>query len=384
MKTFDDSIEAARHALENARRPLLLLGPEAAPVAAFFVELADRLGAAILTTPDGLSLVDGARAAGVCSFGASKRARLAVERSDVVLAVSSLGEFSCRLGEAFTHHVLIHVTDRVSFVGRNREPSVAIVGPLDVSVARLSAALAPSAKRHRWFEALDVPNGPEPRRVRAGLIHPDHAIAAIQAALPARARLCLDVTSGAIHAYQNLCVTPEQRVFSSIENSACMGEGLLASLGVRLASGLPTLAVVGDWGACMTPAEVHTAVELGVGGYVVVVWANQGGALVGAGVRQQGIAVPEAAWRFTRPPDFAGVARGYGARGVIVTDAAALELEISAGLAAAQPFVIEARIDPEVTPPAGDRFLTLGDTRAKLSQHRLRVSANLPSREPNR
>jgi thiamine pyrophosphate-dependent acetolactate synthase large subunit-like protein len=183
--------------------------------------------------------------------------------------------------------------------------------------------------------------------------------------LPENARVCLDITSGALHAYQHLRVTPYQRVFSSIENSACMGEALMASLGIRLASGLPTLALVGDWCFCMSPLELHTAVELELSAYVVVVWANQGGAFIGAGVAQQGIVVPEAAWRWRRAPDFAHVAKGLGAVGVTATSAAALAEAVREGLSGARPLLIEAMIDPEVPVPAGDRFLSLGVSAAK-------------------
>jgi len=78
-----------------------LIGPEGRPAAAPLVDLADRLGAAILTTPDALSVVDHRRSSGTFSFGACALAREVIASADVVLAVSSLGEFSSRLGEAF-------------------------------------------------------------------------------------------------------------------------------------------------------------------------------------------------------------------------------------------------------------------------------------------
>jgi thiamine pyrophosphate-dependent acetolactate synthase large subunit-like protein len=143
-----------------------------------------------------------------------------------------------------------------------------------------------------------------------------------------------------------------------------MGEALLASLGVRLASGLPTLAVVGDWGQLMVPAEIHAAVELGLDRYVIVVWANGGGAFIGAGVAQQRLQVPEAAWRWRKPPRFAHIAEGLGAQGVVVTDVETLERAVYAGLRGPAPVVIEARIDPTAPIPAGDRFLSLGESRS--------------------
>lgn len=143
-----------------------------------------------------------------------------------------------------------------------------------------------------------------------------------------------------------------------------MGEALLASLGIRLASGAPTLALVGDWGFCMTPHELHAAVELGLSRYVVLVWSNGGGAFIGAGVKQQGLGVPDAAWAWQTPVSFTRVAEGLGARGVVITDARALTRAVAEGLADDRPVLIDAKIDPEAPVPAGDRFLTLGIERS--------------------
>jgi thiamine pyrophosphate-dependent acetolactate synthase large subunit-like protein len=363
-----DAVQSAAQELCAARRPAILVGPEGAPVAPLIVQIADRLGAALLTTPDALSVIDSRRSCGTFSFGASAVARRAMERADVVLAISALGEFSCRLGEAFQGKKLIQVRERVTGVGRNLSPAITLAGSaIQETLERLSlrlAELTPDA-RGPWYGTLTeglsaAPTGP----ARLGYIHPGAAISAIEAALPEAARVCIDITSGALHAYQQLELTPSQRAFSSIENGACMGEALMASLGIRLASDLPTLTIVGDWGYCMAPSEIHTAVELELDRYVVLIWANGGGAFIGTGVEQQGIVVPDRVWRWSSPPDFAQVARGYGARGVRVTNAEALQRELCRALRAPGPVIIEAKIDPTVPVPAGDRFLSLGEARA--------------------
>jgi thiamine pyrophosphate-dependent acetolactate synthase large subunit-like protein len=336
-------------------------------VAPLLVRIADRLGAALLTTPDALSVIDSHRSCGTFSFGASAGARRVMDRADVVLAVSALGEFSCRLGEAFQGKTLIQVKERVTGVRLNLAPALILAGAtIRATLERLSASLADLAPEARgpWYRAFsegqpEAPTGP----ARLGYIHPGAAISAIEAALPEAARVCIDITSGALHAYQQLKLTPSQRAFSSIENGACMGEALMASLGIRLASDLPTLTIVGDWGYCMAPSEIHTAVELELDRYVVLIWANGGGAFIGTGVEQQGIVVPDRVWRWRSPPDFAQVARGYGARGVSVTNAEALRRELRGALSASGPVIIEAKIDPAVPVPAGDRFLSLGDAR---------------------
>jgi len=76
-----------------------------------------------------------------------------------------------------------------------------------------------------------------------------------------------------------------------------------------------------------------------------------------------GIVVPERVWHWSSPPDFAQVARGYGAHGVTVTDAETLEREVRRALRGPGPVIIEAKIDPAVRVPASDRFLTLGEAR---------------------
>jgi thiamine pyrophosphate-dependent acetolactate synthase large subunit-like protein len=361
-----DPIGDALDRLTRARRPLILLGLEAAPALEQLLGLASALGACVLTTPDALSLVAGARSNGVFSFGASARARRAVEASDVVLAASALGEFASRMGSAFDHHVLIQMVESVSDAQCAREPDVLLTGPLVTGATRLLAALEGGSRlpREPWFCAEPVHDEVPSRPARSGTMHPRAAMQALRAGLPPGARLCLDVTSAALHAYAQVATGAGDRVFSSIERSACMGEALLASLGIRLASGAPTLALVGDWGFCMAPHELHTAVELGLSRYVVVVWSNGGGAFIGAGVAQQGLRVPDRAWRWRTPVDFASLAEGFGARGLVVSEVGALEHAVTAGLAGDRPVLIDAQIDPEAAVPAGDRFLTLGIERS--------------------
>lgn len=368
MSRRSESLVTAASRLYRAERPLILVGPEGASAAPAIIDIAHLLGAAILTTPDAKSVVDHQHSQGTFSFGSSEKARAIVERADVVLAISSLGEFSCRLGEALRHHCVIQIAERGRDVGRNLQPLVSLVGPaMRDTVSTLQRVLTSLVAKPAapWFEGLTAPKSARSgATAKPGFIQPIAAIEAIQRALPRAARVCLDVTSGALHAYEHLEVTRSQRTFSSVESSACMGEALLASLGIRLASNLPTLALVGDWGYSMCPAEIHTAVELGLDRYVVLVWANGGGAFIGAGIAQQRIAVPDAVWRWQKPPQFAQLAAAYGARGVTVSDAATLQNELARALGEAGPVLIEARIDPLAHVPAGDRFLTLGEARA--------------------
>jgi thiamine pyrophosphate-dependent acetolactate synthase large subunit-like protein len=135
----------ATERLSAARRPAILLGPEGAGAVPLILEIADMLGAPIATTPDALSLIDGHRSCGVFSFGASAHVRRTFQRADLVLAVSALGEFSCRLGEAFARHSLVQVAETATCVGRRREPDLALLGPVAVTLQQLRNLLARNA-----------------------------------------------------------------------------------------------------------------------------------------------------------------------------------------------------------------------------------------------
>lgn len=364
MTSTARQLEQAVERLLAADRPAILVGPQAASATAVLLELADLLGAPLATTPDALSLIDGRRSCGVYSFGASPHCQRIIDGADLILAVSDLGEFTCRLGEAFRGHTLIQIAESAACLGRRRDPDIALIGDSLGHLMQLRARLAQAPARTPWFEPLPPRVTGQYANLRRGSMQPEAAALALEAALPERARICIDVTSAALHCYRQWRLTPAQRAFSSIERSACMGEALLASLGVRLASGLPTLALVGDWGQAMVPSEIHTAVELGLDRYVVVVWANGGGAFIGAGVAQQALQVPPAAWRWRERPSFARAAEAFGAKGVVASDVRELERAVREGLSGSRPVVVEARIDEAAPIPAGDRFLTLGESRA--------------------
>jgi thiamine pyrophosphate-dependent acetolactate synthase large subunit-like protein len=156
-----------------------------------------------------------------------------------------------------------------------------------------------------------------------------------------------------------------QRLWLQIERSACMGSALAAGLGVRLASGLPTLVIIGDWGLMMGSAELHTVATTHVDGFVVVVWSNAGGALIRAGVRAQGLDVPGQTHSWTGPR-FASVARGHGIRALTVRSPRALGRAVTVGLRAPFPVLVDASIDPDAEiPGASARFTHLETSGAR-------------------
>jgi len=304
-----------------------------------------------------------AYAAGVFSFGATDLAQAIARESDAVIAIgTNLGEFATRGGHAFADAVIVHVTDDPFELSIGRATAVAIVGEVSDTVRLLASGARPEKTPLRWFERLRAPSAPRAAAAgppKPGAIDPGLAIRALGDALPSQARVACDITSAALHLLRDLRLTIEQRVWLQIERSACMGSALAAGLGVRLASDLPTLVVIGDWGLMMGGSELHTVASLGVGRFVVVVWSNSGGALIRAGVSAQRLAVPAEAHSWVSPR-FAEVARAHGMRGLTARSATGLGRAAAASLRAPFPVLIEAIIEPNAEiPGAGARYVHL-------------------------
>jgi thiamine pyrophosphate-dependent acetolactate synthase large subunit-like protein len=360
--TLND-LRAALRILTGARAPLILVGAGARDATPGLEVIASRLGAAVMTTPDAVSVYDQTSryAAGVCSFGACARARAIARASDVVLAVgTNIGEFGGRGGAAFEQATVIQVTDDPADLCIRRPAAVSLVADLGSAVSQLAAALRADGPRNPWFEDLPRPAETLPRERAPGRgIDPKAAIVAIAEALPPESRLACDVTTAALLLLHDRPLHPKTSVWLQIERSACMGMALATGLGIRKASGVPTLVLLGDWGLTMASAELHTVATLGLGAFVIVAWANGGGLLIRNGVRRQGLEVPDDLHTWPSP-NFARVAEGFGLHGVTAGTASALRGAVAEAMGASFPVLVHAVIDPEgPIPGAEDRYETL-------------------------
>jgi acetolactate synthase-1/2/3 large subunit len=357
--------------LRSARAPSILVAPGARAVMDLVSALAHRLGAAVMTTPDAKAMFPETSlyAGGVFSFGSTCRAQAIAEATDVVLVLTgNLGEFASQGGTAFSGAASIHVTDDPMDLPIELPIAVALIGDVAAIVGALVGELASDPPRDRWFGGLQWPVAPPPvtDRASARAMAPTEAIAAIGAALPRCARLAVDVCSAALHVLHDLALGPETRVWMQLERSACMGTALSVGLGLRLASGVPTLVLTGDWGLQMAAAEMHTVTSLALGQFVIVVFSNNGGALIRSGVRAQRLTVPSDMHSWASP-QFAAIACGYGIRAMTIRTAVGLRRAVAAATKWPHPVLIDAIVDPNAhIPGAQDRYGDLdASARAK-------------------
>lgn len=359
----DDALAEALALIEHAAAPCVLIGPWAEPAMAEVFELARRRGAPILTTPDAKSLFDEASpyAGGVFSFGAPPRARAIAEAADVVIAVgTNLGELATQSGTAFARSAILHLTDDPADIPLGVRVDRTLLGDVSATLRAVLARLESSPPVARWFDrTVTEKRSRAPRVASSRGIDPTDAMLALGEALPPRARIACDITSAGLHVLHDLKLGPERRLWLHTERSCCMGTSLSAGLGVRLASGLPTLVVMGDWGFFMGNSELHTIASLAVGQFAIVIWSNAGGSLVRTGVRAQRIDV-SADTHSWPAPRFDWMAEGCGMRALSVRTATGLRRAAMAALRAPYPVLIDAQIDPDAIPPGGsDRYIHL-------------------------
>lgn len=205
------SLGAALQVLRKADRPAILVGPCARAEARLVSELARRLGAAILTTPDAKSIVDESSpySAGVFSFGASDRAIAVADAADALLAIATnLGEFATRGGKAFARAPIVHVTDNPKDVPMGVHPAVSIVGDVEATLRSVVDGLPRRDRVPLWFDRFCASEIPADRPSPRGAMHPIDAVRAMGAALPQHARIACDITSGALHLLRTLKLRP--------------------------------------------------------------------------------------------------------------------------------------------------------------------------------
>jgi thiamine pyrophosphate-dependent acetolactate synthase large subunit-like protein len=359
------ALDRATRLLEAAHTPLLLVGARARLAMPVIERLRERLQAPILTTPEAKSQVDERlpESGGVFSFGAHARGQALVARADLILALGTeLGEFASRGGCAFQGKSVIQVVDDARELATSLTPDLSWVADLAEASAALAMRVRARPSESAWYEGVRpalFAREATPRTPTPGTITPVAAVAAIAASLPERARIACDVTSATLWLLRDAALGKEQRLWCNLEKSACMGGALPAGIGLALASALPTLVLVGDWGLLMGSSELHTLASLRLPGFVVVVWSNAGGALIRCGVQAQGIAVTSDLHTWQKPIRFAQVARGYGLDAVTVRTALGLRRALQRALHAPHPTLLEALIDPDAAVPAGERYLHL-------------------------
>ena len=336
-----EAIAEAERLLDRADRPVVIVGAEAASIAATDRRLRavlDRFGAPVLTTYQGVGTVpsEGPLNAGLFTNGALERPVL--DAADLVVTVG------LDLVEPIPAPWQVDApTIRLSSVQQTDDyltPTVDLVGPwpslLDVLDAdRALAWSAGDAARFRSESraALD-------HHVEAPAIGPIELVDTVAALAPTGATVTVDAGAHFLAVMPRWPVAEPHHLLIS-NGLATMGYAVPAAIGAALARpGQPVVALTGDGGLSMVLAELETIARLELP-ITVVVFNDSALSLIAI---KQGPANggPDAVEY--RPTDFAVMAAASGLVGQTVTTVA--ELTGACDRDWTRPGLIDARVDP--------------------------------------
>jgi len=334
--SMTDAIAAA---IRDAQQPLIIVGGGARACGPAVQELADRLGAPIVTSRSGKGVVDDRLSTVLPHVAAFPLVRAA----DVVVVVGSrFGVNDLGRGELDDRTTVVRI-DTDDQRAAESMPNGATTLPMAGDAATAVSALL----------ASEINSAPAPWRDQAAQLRTEifetmavefpvtwQCANAVRAALPDDGILVDEMTQVAYLA-RNAPVAyhPEGYVNSGIQGT--LGFGYPTALGAKI--GRPDRAVVsisGDGGFGYNIGELATAAHHGIG-VVAVVFTD--GAFGNVKGMQQRVYGHDIATDLTNP-DYVALAASFGITGAQVDDLDQLEATIAAGIEADTPMVIEVPI----------------------------------------
>ena len=275
------------------------------------------------------------------------------ERADLIIAVGTrLGDLSS-LGFRFPRQVptsqpLVHVYPDPNAIGTHFHTDLAIVASAHAFVRSSLELPVDIRERGEWIEAVAkardaVHTWPEQRIPSADVL--GHAVAAIAKLFSADGIVTTDSGNFAAWVHRIFRFKPSARLLGS----ACgaMGSGIPSALSASLRHpDRQVIAFVGDGGFLMTGNELATAVARRLN-IKIVISNNQS---YGTIRTHQERAFPKRPWGTDLfNPDFAALARAFGAQGYTITNAAEAATVVAEAMSARGPVVIEVRSDVRQT-----------------------------------
>jgi acetolactate synthase-1/2/3 large subunit len=351
-------IEAAAQAIAAAERPILYVGGGVLNAHATdeLLALAEaaRLPAVTTLMAKGAFPESHELFAGWPGMHGPKWSNWALNKAELVVAVGS--RFDDRVTgkvSAFAPGAtVIHLDIDAAEISKIRHADIPVVGPLQGILAALASALEKTATPGRtepWLRQIAEWREQFPLRYsREGeLLKPQRVLEVLQELTAGRDDVIWTTGVGQhqMWAMQYLeCDTP--RSFITSGGLGTMGYGIPAAVGAKAARPDATVVCIdGDGCFQMTQQELATAVleELPI----VVVIVNNG--YLGMVRQWQDMFFEErfSHIRLTQSlPDYAALARAYGALGFMVENDEELEEALRQALAAGRTAVIDARVDP--------------------------------------
>jgi acetolactate synthase-1/2/3 large subunit len=285
-----------------------------------------------------------------------KWSNLAMNTCDVLVSVGARFDdrVTGKLAAFAPGATVVHLDIDAAEIGKLRRADVPVVGPLKQILADLEAEVrrlreaGEAADTQPWLRQLEEWRDEFPLRYGSGeLLKPQRVLETLQRLTEGRDDVIWTTGVGQhqMWAMQYL-ICDRPRTFITSGGLGTMGYGVPAAIGAKAARPDATVVCVdGDGCFQMTGQELATAVLEDLP--IVTVIVNNG--YLGMVQQWQNMFFEE---RYSHVhlthavPDYAAVARAYGAEGFTVSDEDGLEEALAEALTCGRTAVVDARVDP--------------------------------------
>jgi acetolactate synthase I/II/III large subunit len=346
--------------LIEAQRPIALLGGSrwSKDAAAAMQRFAERFMLPVATTFRRAHLFDAFHPcyAGDLGIGPNPKLLARVKDADLVILIGGrLGEMPSQSYTLFDipgpRQTLVHVHPGAEELGRVYRPTLAIHATPSAFAAALDGLARP--EKIVWSVATPTAHAEfiewtaKPPQV-PGAVNLGEIIASLRDTLPAETIICNGAGNFSIWVHRFWRYRRYGTQLAPIAGS--MGYGVPAAIAAkRLMPERTVIAFAGDGDFLMTGQELATAMQYELP--IIIVIADNG--MYGTIRMHQERHYPaRVIGTELKNPDFAALARAYGAFGALVENTADFTPAFNAALASGKPAVIHLKVDPQAITPA--------------------------------
>ncbi len=262
---------------------------------------------------------------------------------------------------------VIHIDIESSEIGRNYPTEIGVVADAKAALrvlTRVAKAKYPQGFKHddiaeniKAFRTQFKASNQEMAQSDAFPMMPERILADVRAALPKDAIITTDVGWNKNGVGQQFDILTPNTILTP-GGFATMGFGPPAAIGAKIAApNQVVISLVGDGGFGQNPAMLATAVEQNLGIIWLIMNNNAFGTIAGLQKAHYGLTYgtlfPGEAGNPKYGPNYAELAKAYGAEGVRIGSANELKPAIEAAIKSQRPTVIDVAMINNPTPTTG-------------------------------
>ncbi|TYO96184.1 thiamine pyrophosphate-binding protein [Desulfallas thermosapovorans] len=336
-------IDGAVAMMEQAIRPVILIGEGGRPAGALLAELSARWGAAVITTLQATGAVDCTQPLYVGGLGhaGSPAAAKILSQADVCLIAGA----NWWPQKYVSHNIsIIQISQNPSDIGATTPVSYGVVGDIELILKHILKK-AHLSSNQEWIKNISQENANWLDRLEQEVnapvspIHPAAVVRAVQNAVTSDTIVCLDTGDHTVW-FGRIFRPDRQRVLLSGKWRS-MGFGLPAALAAKINHpAQKVIALVGDGGLAMNMADFVTAVKYNLGITVIVMnncsLSMEKNKMLAGGLNPKGTSLLN--------PDFAKFAECCGGKGYKVEHADKLNDVLQVAINSDIPAIVDVQV----------------------------------------